>query len=48
MKDYEEYLARYCEEHKLTREEAEKHALVYYVKKYYEGLSDEKGNRIPD
>lgn len=36
QKDYEEYLERYCKQHKISKEEAEKHALVKETKKYYE------------
>lgn len=36
MSDYEEYLERYCRKHKITKEEAESHALVKEIKKYYE------------
>lgn len=48
MKEYEEFLERYCESKNVTREEAERHALVHYIKKYYEGLEDEKGCGFPD
>lgn len=36
MSDYEQYLEKYCKKHKISKEEAEKHALVKEVKKQYE------------
>lgn len=35
-KDYELYLERYCEQHKISKEKAEKHSLVREIKSYYE------------
>lgn len=40
MSDFEAYLERYCKKHNITKEEAEAHALVKEVKKYYEELAD--------
>jgi transcription initiation factor TFIIIB Brf1 subunit/transcription initiation factor TFIIB len=34
--NFEQYLARYCSNYNLTREEAIKHKLIQLVKKYYE------------
>lgn len=34
--DYEHYLERYARDHKLTKDEAEQHAMVKLVKEYYE------------
>lgn len=38
-KDFIEYLDRYCNKHKVTREEALTHAIVVEVGKYY-GVTD--------
>lgn len=37
-KDYLEYLEKYAKDRGITTEEAEKHAVVQNVKKYYEEL----------
>lgn len=34
--DYERYLEKYCNKHKISKEEAEKHELLQEVKKHYE------------
>lgn len=37
-KNYEEYIERFCEYRRISREEAEKHAMVREIKKYYEEM----------
>lgn len=41
MAEIDEYIKRYCVKHEISREEAEKHALVKEAAKYYE--NDNKG-----
>lgn len=36
MAEIDEYIKRYCVKHEISREEAEKHALVKEAAKYYE------------
>lgn len=33
---YERYVRKYCEQHNITKAEAEQHAMVKNVKEYYE------------
>lgn len=40
MTSYEEYLEKYCTKHEVSKEEAEKHALVKEAKKHYEAKDD--------
>jgi len=42
MNDYQEYLEKYARDHNLTVEEAEKHELMIYVKRYYQELEKER------
>ena len=35
MKDFEEYVTKYAEEHKISVEEAKQHAMVKEVEKYF-------------
>lgn len=47
MKEIDEYIDKYCKKHKVTREDAEKHAIVKavtaeYVKKAKEREVNEK------
>lgn len=40
MTNYEEYLEKYCKTYKISRSEAEQHALVKEVKRQYETKDD--------
>ena len=44
MKQYEEYIARYCQAYGYTPEEAKKHALCREVEKYF---SDKNKAAVP-
>jgi hypothetical protein len=36
MAEIDEYIEKYCVKHEISREEAEKHAIVKEIAKYYE------------
>lgn len=38
--DFEKYLEKYCAKHDISKEEAEKHAIVKDVRKQYEKKDD--------
>lgn len=42
MTDYEIYVEKYATEFEITKAEAETHAIVKIVKKYYEELNNAK------
>ena len=42
MAEIDEYIEKYCVKHKISREEAEKHALVKETAKYYEDANKGK------
>lgn len=41
MSDYDQYLERYCKTRNISKDEAEQHAMVQEVKKYYQSNDTE-------
>lgn len=46
MAEIDDYIKKYCVKHEISREEAEKHAIVKEIAKYYKGVLYESNRRI--